>query len=164
MVSNDDLLNMSNEELAKEIAVHQKRTALLFQTMADRISKKTLGEGFMKDENVNVAEYWLEVAQNHPKIIAADKDMVDFANKVIFFDTIVSVTRQNDQIAEMLKLPRDIASKDCAAYTSYVRSQVQGRKENPVLKLILDEEPSPRKSPTKKSSPTDPPTDPPTTP
>ena len=154
MVSNDDLLNMSNEDLAKEIAEHQKRTALLFQTMANRISKKTEGEGFMKDENVNVAEYWLDVAQNHPKIIASDQDMVDFASKVIFFNTIVSVTTQDVQIGVTLKTPHDIASKDCAAYTSYIRNQVQDRKSNPVFKLILDKEPSPRKTFTRKKSET----------
>jgi hypothetical protein len=152
MVTNEDLLNMSNTELAKEIAEHQKRTALLFQTMASRISKKTEGEGFMKDENVNVAEYWLNVAQNHPNIIAADKDMVDFANKTLFFDTIVSVATQDAQVGMTLKAPRDIASKDCMFYASYVRSQAQDRKSNPVFKLILDEEPNPRKTPIRQST------------
>jgi hypothetical protein len=160
MVSNDDLLNLSNEDLAKEIAEHQKRLGLLFQIMGSRILKKTEGEGFMKDENINVAEYWLDVALNHPDIIAADKSMVDFAAKVIFFNTIVSVATQDAQIGILLKTPRDVVSKDCAAYVSYIRSQVQDRKSNPVFKLILDKEPSPRKSPTKKSPPTDPPTTP----
>jgi hypothetical protein len=147
MVANEDLLNMSNEDLAKEIEAHQQRTALLFQIFAGRILKKTEGEGFMKDENVNVAQYWLKAALNHPNIIAADKDMVDFANKIIFFDVLVSVTAQDAQIGVSLKTPRDIVSKDCAAYVSYIRSQVQDRKSNPVFKLILDEEPSPRKTP-----------------
>jgi hypothetical protein len=164
MVSNDDLLNLSNEDLAKEIAEHQKRTALLFEIVTGRISKKTDGEGFIKDENVNVAVYWLDVARDYPKIIAPDKDMADFASKTIFFSTLVSLAKQDAQIGEMLKKPRDIVSKDCAAYVSYIRKQVLDRKSDPVFKLILDEEPSPRKSPTKKSPPTDPPTDPPTTP
>jgi Zn/Cd-binding protein ZinT len=139
MVSNEDLLTMSDEELTKEIAEHQKRTALLFQTMANRIFKKTKGEGFMKDENVK------------------DQDMVDFAGKIAFFEAIVSVTTQDAQIGVKLKAPHDIASKDCAAYTSYIRSQVQSRKSDPIFKLILDGEPSPRKSPTKKVPPTAPP-------
>ena len=157
MVSNEDLLTMSDEELTKEIAEHQKRTALLFQTMASRIFKKTKGGGFMKDENVNVAEYWLNVALNHPDIIAKDQDMVDFAGKIAFFEAIVSVTTQDAQIGVKLKTPHDIASKDCAAYTSYIRSQVQSRNSDPIFKLILDEEPSPRKSPSKKAPPTAPP-------
>jgi hypothetical protein len=152
MVSQEALLNMSNEELAKEIEAHQQRTALLFQTMANRISKKTEGEGFMKDENVNVAEYWLNVGLNNPKIIAEDVDMTDFANKTIFFNAIVAVSTQDVQISAALKTPRDIASKDCAAYSSYVRKQVQDRQSNPVFKLIMQKEPNPRKSPTKQPS------------
>ena len=162
MASNEDLLNMSIEDLAKEIAEHQKRTTLLFQIMGNLISKKPEGEGFMKDENVNVAEYWLDVARNYPKIIAADQDMDDFANKIAFFNAIVGLKTQEEQIAEMLKSPRNIASKDCAAYVSYIRSQVQDRKSNPVFKLILDKEPSPRKPYTKKSSETTTPTTTPT--
>ncbi len=152
MVSNEDLLNLSNEDLAKEIAEQQKRLGLLFQIMGSRILKKTNGEGFMKDENVNVAEYWLDVALNHPDIIAADKNMIDFANKVIFFNTLVSVATQDAQIGVLLKTPRDVVSKDCAAYVSYIRSQVQDRKLNPVFKLILDKEPSPRKTFTRNST------------
>ncbi|MEY4935043.1 MAG: hypothetical protein RIS64_1402 [Bacteroidota bacterium] len=76
MISSKEMANMSIEQLAQAIETHHQELTLLYQAMANKISKETVGEKSLKDDNVFVAEYWLRVAKDHPEILSADFDIV----------------------------------------------------------------------------------------
>ena len=151
-----DVTALSDAELIAEINVSQKRTGTLFVEMASRISKKTEGESFVKDENLNVAEYWLKVGLDHPSLIAPICDMDYFAQIVPYFKTLVEISTQDAQMAPILKKPHDAISKDCGWFISYIRTQVMRQQSNPIYKLIIQKEPNQRKSTTKEPPPTPP--------
>ena len=151
-----DVTALSDAELIAEINVSQKRTGTLFVEMASRISKKTEGESFVKDENLNVAEYWLKVGLDHPSLIAPICDMDYFAQIVPYFKTLVEISTQDAQMAPILKKPHDAVSKDCSWFISYIRTQVMRQQSNPIYKLIMQKEPNQRKSTPKELPPTPP--------
>jgi hypothetical protein len=147
MLTEAEVLNLSNEALAQEIEAHQNRTEFLFNVMANRMTSGTKGLRNLGNDSVEIAEYWLKVALKYPKIIAEICNTADFGIKAIFFRVLVSVADKDGTIANILKTPRDVASKDCYWYVSYVRKRVQELESDPIFKMLLDKEPSPRPSP-----------------
>jgi hypothetical protein len=147
MVTKEELLKMSNDELAARIAVQQQETTLMFQVMASRMTSKTKGGRFLSNDSVDIATYWLKVGIEHPEIIAAICDVNDFGTKALFFSALVGVTDRDETISNILKTPRDIASKDCYWYVSYIKKRVQELETDPIFKMILQKEPSVRTSP-----------------
>ncbi|MEN9610148.1 MAG: hypothetical protein RLZZ628_962 [Bacteroidota bacterium] len=152
MISNQDLASMSVQALATAIETHHQEMALLYQAMAAKMSKQTVGEAFLSDDNIVVAEYWLKVAKEYPKILSVDFDVNGFEERTIFFKSIVSIMAQNENTAVLLKSARDNASKDCSWNVSYVRRRVKELEFNPIFKLILQKAPNPRESYAKTTS------------
>jgi hypothetical protein len=146
MLTEAEVLNLSNEALAQEIEAHQNRTEFLFTVMASRLTSGTKGLKNLGNDSVEIAEYWLKIALKYPKIIAEICNTTDFGIKAIFFRVLVSVADKDGTIANILKTPRNIASKDCYWYVSYIRKRVQELESDPIYKMILDKEPSPRVS------------------
>jgi hypothetical protein len=144
MISTKELASMSVQALATAIETHHHEMALLYQAMAAKMAKQTVGEAFLSDENIVVAEYWLKVAKEYPKILSGDFDVNCFEEKTIFFKSIVGITAQNEKTAVLLKSARDNASKDCSWHVSYVRRRVKELELNPIFKLILQKAPNPR--------------------
>lgn len=60
MISSKEMAHMSVEQLAQAIETHQQELVLLYQAMANKISKETVGEKSLKDDNVFVGEYWFQ--------------------------------------------------------------------------------------------------------
>ena len=146
MISTKELTSMSVPALAAAIETHHPEMALLYEAMSAKMSKQTVGEAFLSDEHINIAEYWLKVAQDYPKILSIDFEVNSYEERVIFFKSVVSVAAQNQNTAVLLKAARDNASKDCFWNASYVRRRVQELAFNPVFKLILQKAPNPREA------------------
>ena len=146
MISTKEWASMSVPALAAAIETHHPEMALLYEAMAAKMSKQTVGEAFLSDEHINVAEYWLKVAQDYPKILSVDFDVHRYEERVIFFKSVVSVAARNQHTAVLLKAARDNASKDCFWNASYVRRRVKELEFNPVFKLILQKAPNPREA------------------
>ncbi|MEN9609275.1 MAG: hypothetical protein RLZZ628_89 [Bacteroidota bacterium] len=144
MISSKDLANMSVEALAQAIETHQQELAQLYQAMSAKISKQTIGEAYLGDDKVIVAEYWLKVAKDYRNILAADYNVNDFEAATTFFKAAADVTAQHGSNAVLLKDARDAASKDCAWHISHVRKRVKELEYNPIFKLVLQREPNPR--------------------
>ncbi len=149
MISTKELASMSVQALAAAIETHHQEMALLYEAMSAKMSKQTVGEAFLSDENINIAEYWLKVAKDYPKILSMDFDVPSYEEKVIFFKSVVSVAAQNQNTAVLLKAARDNASKDCFWNASYVRRRVKELEFNPIFKLILQKAPNPREASSK---------------
>jgi hypothetical protein len=139
-----DWANRSVQDLAVAIETHHQEMYLLYQAMAAKMSKQTIGEAFLSDDNIVVAEYWLKVAKDYPKILSLDFDVNSFEERYLFFKNVVNIATQNENIAVLLKTARDNASKDCSWNVSYVRRRVKELELNPVFKLILQKAPNPR--------------------
>jgi predicted O-linked N-acetylglucosamine transferase (SPINDLY family) len=152
MISSKEMAHMNVEQLAQAIETHHQELALLYQAIANKISKETIGEKSLKDDNLFVAEYWLKVAKDHPEILAADFDTHHFEEKLLLFKTVVDVNTQNQNAIVLLKTARDNASKDCSWYISYVRKRVKELEYNPVFKLLLQKEPNQRQPTVKQAS------------
>ncbi len=135
------LVSLSVDDLVKEIAEHQARTLELFKQLGETIEKRTEGNAFLSDDNSNAAKYWLKVAEEHPEILAAIYDAEDFRTKALAFEAINNVRKQVDDLAIVLKSPRDIISKDCCWYISYVARQAKAFQSNPVFKKIVQDAP-----------------------
>jgi hypothetical protein len=146
MIATKDLASMSVQALATAIETHHNEMALLYQAMADKMAKQSVGEAFLSDDNIVVAEYWLKVAKDYPKILSVDFDVNSYEERVIFFKSVVNVAAQNQNTAVLLKTARDNASKDCFWNASYVRKRVKELEFNPLFKLILQKAPNPRES------------------
>jgi hypothetical protein len=146
MISPKELASMSVQALAIAIETHHHEMALLYQAMAAKMAKQTVGEAFLSDDNMVIAEYWLKVAKDYPKILSVDFDVNSYEERVIFFKSVVNVAAQNQNTAVLLKAARDNASKDCFWNASYVRRRVKELEFNPLFKLILQKAPNPRES------------------
>ena len=149
-----NLVSLSVDDLVKEIADHQARTLELFKQLGKTIEKRTEGNSFLSDDNANAAKYWLKVAEEHPEIIAAICDVEDFRTKALAFEAINNVRRQVDDVAIVLKSPRDIISKDCYWYISYVAKQAKSLQSNPIFKKIVQDAPVLREASKKEKTPT----------
>ena len=156
MSVNKEIVDMTDEQIISEIDVCNTRTIALYRILASRITKKTSGKGSLSSENANVAEYWLQVAKDHPHLIAAVCDVDDFAMKIPFFKSVNLVASQDEQSAKILQSPRNTLSWDLTWYISYVRKQVIVQQDDPVYKLIMQKEPNARQSLTKSPLPTPP--------
>ena len=146
MISTKELASMSVPALAAAIETHHQEMALLYEAMAAKMSKQTVGEAFLSDEHINVAEYWLKIAKDYPKILSMDFDVNLYEERVVFFKSVVSVAAQNQNTTILLKAARDKASKDCFWNASYVRRRVKELAFNPIFKLILQKAPNPRET------------------
>ena len=147
------LVSLSVDDLVKEIAEHQARTLELFQQLSETIEKRTEGNAFLSDDNANAAKYWLKVAEEHPEILASICDVEDFKTKALAFEAINNVRKQVDNIAIVLKSPRDIISRDCYWYISYVSKQAKALQSNPIFKKIVQDAPVLREASKKEKTP-----------
>jgi hypothetical protein len=152
MLSTKDLAKMSVQDLAAAIETHHHEMALLYEAMSAKMSKQTIGEAFLSDEHLNIAEYWLKIAQDYPKILSVDFDVKRYEERVLFFKSLVNIAAQNQNTAVLLKAARDNASKDCFWNASYVRRRVKELEWNPIFKLILQKAPNPREAALKSSA------------
>jgi hypothetical protein len=152
MISSKEMAHMNVEQLAQAIETHHQELALLYQAMANKISKKTVGEKFLKDDDTASAEYWFKVGKDHPEILSADFKMNHFEESLLSFKTVVDIKVQNENGTVILKAPRDNSSTDCSWYISYIRRRVKELEYNPIFKLILQREPNPRQSKVRQSS------------
>lgn len=154
MISTENLAQMSIEELAKVIKIHHQEMALLYQAMARKMSKKTIGKAFLKDEKLILAEYWFEIAKEYPKILSVNFDINRFKEIIFFFKTMIEIDIQNENSIIFLKTAHNNASKDCFWYISYIRRRVKELQKDPIFKLILQKEPISRKPYSKRFSKT----------
>jgi hypothetical protein len=154
MISTKDLTNMSVQDLAKAIEAHRQEMVQLYQAMATKVTKQSSGTAFLKDNNLVTAEYYLKVAKDHPEILSATFDVNHFEAVILFFKTASDMKIQEDNMAVLLKTPRNSASQDCFWSISYVRRRVKELNDDPIFKLILQKEPNPRETPTKSISKT----------
>ena len=161
MMSKEGLAKMSIKELSAAIDLHHQDTNALYLEMATRISKQTDSTHSMSDENVDKAIYWNKIAKEHPEILPVNFNFEGFDDASTFFETVVNIKSQREDIDIVLKNPRDIASKDCATLSSKVRRAVKELENDPVFKLISQKEPNPRQF--KPKSPPSPPITPSTT-
>jgi hypothetical protein len=146
MISTKDLANMSVLDLAQMIETRRQETVLIYQAIAAKITKKSLGTAFLKANKLASAEYYLQVAKDHPEILAPTFDVNHFEEVILFFKTMQDTMLQDGNTAVILKAPRDSASQDCFWSVSYIRRRVQELQANPIFKLILQKEPNPRES------------------
>ena len=153
MVPNEALAKMSIQEIAQAIETHHQETTLLYEALAQKITKQTDGTKYMSDDRVDEVVYWYKVAVDHPEILASNFDSAIFNAVDVGFKTMVSVKNQEESTRVILKTPRDILSKDAAALCSMVRRRVKENESNPVFKLILQKEPRPRQSASKPTPP-----------
>lgn len=154
MMSKEELAKMSIKELSTAIDAHHQETNALYTEMATRISKQTEGVHGMSDENVDKAVYWSKTAREHTEILPVNFNFDGFDDAAIFFETVVNIKSQREDIDIVLKNPRDIASRDCATFSSKVRKSVKEFENDPVFKLILQKEPNPRQFKPKLPPPT----------
>lgn len=144
MISTKDLANMSIENLTQAIETRHEELALLYQTLAAKSSKQTIGEAYLADDRVADAEYWFNVGKTHRNILAEDYNLNSFEESILFFKSAVTVTQKNSSNTMLLKTARDKASKDCAWHILHIRKRVKELKQDPIFKLILQREPNPR--------------------
>ena len=78
MISTKDLANMSVLDLAQMIETRRQETVLIYQAIAAKITKKSLGTAFLKANKLASAEYYLQVAKDHPEILAPTFDVNHF--------------------------------------------------------------------------------------
>jgi hypothetical protein len=144
MISIKDLANMSVQDLAKAAETRQQELAQIYQAMAAKVTPKTAGKAFLKGNNIVSADYYLNVAKNHPEILSSTFDVNDFENSILFFKTSSDMKIQEANTAVLLKTPRDQASQICCWAISYIRKRVKELEADPIFKLILQNEPNPR--------------------
>jgi hypothetical protein len=144
MISSTEVANMSVEQLTRAIETHHQELFLLYQAMANKISKKTVGEKSLKDDNTVAAEYWLKVGKEHPEMLASDFNINHFEEALLSFKSVVDIKIQNENATVILKTPRNSVSTDCSWYISYIRRRVKELEYNPIFKLILQREPNAR--------------------
>lgn len=144
MITTEAMDAMSIEELAKEIETHHAYGHTLYEAMAGKVVRiNTTGEGSMRDEALNVANYWFEEANNNKGILAANFDYKGYARALTSLTCIVGATSQDAKNTTLLKTARKDAAKDCATFSSAVRKRFKELEKDPVYKLILDKEPQP---------------------
>ncbi len=146
MISTKELASMSVSDLAQMIETRRQETVLIYQVLAAKMTKKSSGTAFLKANKLASAEYYLQVAQEHPEILAPTFDVNHMEAGIRFFKTANETMVQDKQTTVILKKPCDGASQDSYWSVSYVRKRVQESAENPIFKMILQNEPNPRKS------------------
>jgi hypothetical protein len=129
------------EDIVAKLSDNQKQRQDLLQKLAAQITKSTEGSFYLSDDNAGVPKYWLTVAQEHSDILPPIFDVEDFEMKATAFETICNMKKSDEKVAAVLKTPRDIISRDCFWYVSYLTKQVKAFDTNPVFKKILQNAP-----------------------
>ncbi len=145
MISAKNLAGMSVSDLAQMIETRRQETILIYQAIAAKGIKKSSGTAFLKANKLASAEYYLQVAQEHPEILPPTFDVNHMEAGIRFFKTANETILQDKQTSVILKKPCDNASQDSYWSVSYVRKRVQEAAANPIFKMILPNEPNPRK-------------------
>ena len=146
MISAKDLVGLSVSDLAEMLETRRQETVLIYQTIAAKMTKKSSGTAFIKADKLASAEYYLQIAKEHPEILAQTFDVNHMEAGIRFFKTANEIMVQDKQTTVILKKPCDEASQDAYWCVSYVRKRVQESADNPIFKMILQNEPIPRKS------------------
>jgi hypothetical protein len=144
MISTKDLANMSVQDLANAAETRHQELTQIYQAMAAKVSKKSNGGAFLKDNNIVSADYYLNVAKNHPEILAATFDVTHFEESIQFFKASREMKIQERDSSVLLKIPRDTAAQECCWGISYIRRRVKELEDNLIFKSILQNEPKPR--------------------
>ena len=132
------------QDIVNAIGEKHLESNQLYEALGTKITRKTEGDGFLGDDRVDTAKYWLNVAKLHRRILSIDFNLAGFEEAYLGFKFMVDYTKTNGSLTVYLKAARDKASKDCAAFCAVVRKRVKELEKDPVFALVLANESSPR--------------------